>query len=835
MRMKRLLLFLLLLCHLGGAALLAVPASREKFRVVQPDGSIILLQRHGDEYYNWTTNEAGQIVEKDADGFWRPVAMTPAEHQARRRRAEAERRGRWADHDTPRATNFGDRKVLCIIANFTDSTFISPDPNAHFTAMLNEEGYAVDGAIGSVRDYYMENSLGLYRPQFDVYGPVTLSQSSAYYDNNGSYRVGSAILEAYDSLLVQGIEIPLADYDTDEDGNIDMVLFYFPGHNQAEGAGEESIWPHQSSNYFGTRDGKSFNRYFCTSELRGSSGTDYSAIGTTCHEFAHSLGLPDFYDTDYETNGENTFTTGAFDLMAHGNYNDSGRRPPYLSVYERYMLGWMADEPDEIGSGAYVLAPVQQNYGYFSQTAVEGEYFILECRNGEGWDSALPEKGLLIYHVDQSSAYDVGGYTGAYLWERTNWINRYGGHPCYYIVSPAEGSHVFPGRSGVQRYEFSGWDDAYSGVVLSDIAFDGERVSFTSELTTQPMILGQVSDCFGNPLSGASVTLSQAAHPFHAAPAHLSGDTVVETGEDGYFEFVLAEGASSEQVVTVRADGFVPVSVNLEIEGLVTRQHFYLPREDEGPHATLSYYDASHQLSNGRLTGQTSPAMAFYYPAHDLDSLGLVGHRIETVHFQASPTVYSQAFVFVMFKSPEKEKWSLEDIVMMREVTDRFVSGMTVTYYIGDEGLAIPEATDLMVGYMIKDVPTDEYPIRMYPQEERTNGDWVIKDFYTDSPKIGRVRFGGKNVSFLIGAELSAPSGKDFRMLGFAMITLVEGVPTVVAPADKTLYRVEWTLDGESIEEPVALENLPEGEHSYMARLLYYDGSSERVYYETIK
>jgi M6 family metalloprotease-like protein len=164
----------------------------------------------------------------------------------------------------------------------------------------------------------------------------------------------------------------------------------------AEGAGEESIWPHQATGYFGTMGGKSFTRYFCTSELRGYIGTDPASIGTTCHEFAHSLGLPDFYDTDYgNSGGQNYYTIGVYDLMASGNYNDLGRRPPYLNALERNMLGWM-DYPESItSSGNFVLQAVQYNVAYQFESSTPGEYFILESRNGNKWDSAIPS-GLLI-------------------------------------------------------------------------------------------------------------------------------------------------------------------------------------------------------------------------------------------------------------------------------------------------------------------------------------------------------------------------------------------------------------------------------------------------------
>ena len=39
-----------------------------------------------------------------------------------------------------------------------------------------------------------------------------------------------------------------------------------------------------------------------------------AGIGVICHEFGHNLGAPDFYDTNYQTSG-NQDGTGEWDIM----------------------------------------------------------------------------------------------------------------------------------------------------------------------------------------------------------------------------------------------------------------------------------------------------------------------------------------------------------------------------------------------------------------------------------------------------------------------------------------------------------------------------------------
>ena len=41
----------------------AIPAKKGTFVKIQPDGTAITLQRHGDEFLHWTTTEDGVVVE----------------------------------------------------------------------------------------------------------------------------------------------------------------------------------------------------------------------------------------------------------------------------------------------------------------------------------------------------------------------------------------------------------------------------------------------------------------------------------------------------------------------------------------------------------------------------------------------------------------------------------------------------------------------------------------------------------------------------------------------------------------------------------------------------
>lgn len=841
--MKRILIALLALLWMIPLAQ-AVPAYPGTYKYKQPDGSVIVLQNHGDEYYNWITDASGRIVEKGADGFYHPVDPAVSARRVRAARAQARaRRAAAMSFAAPRTTTVEDQKILCILAEFRpevdsegnelfNGKYVQTDPYQHFWDMLNKPNYDENGAIGSVRDYYLDNSGGRYSPQFDVYGPVTLEHSSSYYDNNGVHK---AILEAYELLKDQ---IDINQYDGDNNGQVDMVLFYYPGHNQAEQAPEWTIWPHQSTGNFGNMGDKRFVRYFCTSELRGKEGTEAAAIGTTCHEFAHSLGLPDFYDTDYADNGENGITTGIFDLMASGNYNDRGRRPPYLSALERQMLGWM-EAPQTIGAtGSYTLQGVQKNQAYRIDGRTPGEYFILECRDGNGWDGYLKTigaTGLAIYHIDQTENVVPGsGQTAAYLWDRTNAINAYGGHPCYYLVPSVNeptnnADYLFPGRQQVISVALTDWSGESTGLLLNNIAFSNDKVSFGTNLSTNRTVYGRLTDLDGNPVQGATVVLSKSTYAY-SAPEILSTDQVCVTDANGDYMFTLDDDASEFQVISVRKDGFVSQACNLLISGIFSEQNFVMLLLGQEPPATLTKYEGNTgTLQRIGIGGPLQLAAAMRYTAEELAGMGAIGATISDVSFLLGAENGESVHVIV-------------DIGGQRtvfNVESGYAPNAYTTINISSANLTIPADKDVYIGVGIvrtEENSTGTYPFRMYRMPADNDGFYYLTNFVEGN---GAWKHGSElfttPMSVVVSASLAMISEIDFAKQGISYIKLVDGVPQAVPAAGKTVYSISWTLDGAAVDGPPAVESLSTGAHTYMARLEFYDGTAERVYFDVTK
>lgn len=589
----------LLLCSL---TLLAVPAKPGKIRYTQPDGTVIEIVKHGDEWGHWTTNAAGQVLKMDADGFYRvaPGVTPEAAAQAASIRRAARRASRLHAHKAPQNVAFGQKHFLVILVQFKDVSFTTANIQQVMHDMLNKQGYSDNDATGSARDYYYDNSHGVFEPVFDVYGPVTLSNKMSYYGGNVS---GDGDDKAPEEAVIEGCQgldaqINFADYDNDGDGQVDLVFMVYAGKGEADGGSADTIWPHQwelsSAGYWGddavVLDGKTLDRYACGSELNGEGALD--GIGTICHEFGHAMGLPDFYDTDYTTNGT-THGLSNFSLMDGGSYNNDGHTPPYLNIEERILLGWLDESALEEfpKNGSYTLPSVDNNKAYKIPTDQDGEYFVLECRDDHGWDAGLYEAvGMIAYHVDKSSRKVSIKYQGQSLsvsaaslwsnWDQYNCINENGKHPCFYVVPACNQSTtnysieyvedlwamLFPGHEQLDKHVTSytpkSWNKVNTDISLSNISYADGQVTFTvsgvaSNNLDYPYISNPGNGSYtagsafalevvtpdgqnpastswkldGSAVNGASVNLTAGSHELEATVTLNDGKTYVVTLE----------------------------------------------------------------------------------------------------------------------------------------------------------------------------------------------------------------------------------------------------------------------------------------------------------------
>lgn len=352
----------------------------------------------------------------------------------------------------------------------------------------------------SVKNYLNDQFLGRYEFTFDVAPIVTLSQAHQYYGKNSNgkdSRAAEAVAEACRLAAANGTDFSI--YDTDNDGKVDDILLFYAGKDESEGGGDDCIWSHawklSAANINLTLNGKVIDLYAATSELslRSSGKYQFKTIGTICHEYSHSLGLADMYDTDYGgSGGEADGLWKSTALMDKGNFNNDGRTPPYYNAIDRDMLG--IGQCEELKEGHYVLEPINLNGRFLRMnTANEGEYYLIECRTNTGWDIYTRCKGLAIYHIDKSA--NLTGYSPVYERDASaaerwtsNEVNCRPQHQCADMIESLDKANdisqiMWPyGKNNSftpqSSPSFTLWDGSGSPLSITDILQIGDNVSF---------------------------------------------------------------------------------------------------------------------------------------------------------------------------------------------------------------------------------------------------------------------------------------------------------------------------------------------------------------------
>ena len=346
-------------------------------------------------------------------------------------------------------------------------------------------------------------------------------------------------------------EVDFSKYDLDDDGYVDNIFYYYAGHNEAEGASSNTIWPHKWSLWREEcfLDGVRIYDYACTSEYRGPNGNDMCGIGTFCHEFGHVIGLPDLYDTDYERNGR-ADDLGNFSLMCGGNYNNNGRTPPYLNCVERNILGWMEPAEEWFSTGTKTLESIKYNVAFRTPATTAGEWFVYENRDGTGWDEFI-SSGLVIYHLDQSDRI-VHGQSAKDRWKNWNGINCYADHPCFYIIDAGTIERFTEASSPA----FLDWNNKGTGFEITDIRFSDNIVSLYLDAEKNKTISGIVSDVNGNPLGKVWLALYDPVN-----------NRTSQTQSERSGQYVLGAGNVTNQdfELYARKEGYVNLKLSVEI------------------------------------------------------------------------------------------------------------------------------------------------------------------------------------------------------------------------------------------------------------------------------
>jgi M6 family metalloprotease-like protein len=432
MKTKSFILFVI--CFLISRFIFAVSAYPGLVEFVQPDGTKLNIYLKGDEKNKWAQSEDGYTLLHNKNGFFEYAVQdangdivlsgVTAKNIGQRDMKEKSLLDKTGKslffsesqlsvlnqisqikaQESAMAQAFpttGTRKLICILIGYKDKPFVKT--NADFDALFNTTGYTVDGATGSVKDFYAENSYNQLNLQVDVAGPFVASQNLAYYganDANGyDLYPRELVAEAID---LANPTVNFANYDNDGNGTVDGVYVIYAGYGEEAGAPANTIWAHAWALASPkTCDGVTLQSYSCSSELRGTSGTSLCRIGVICHEFGHVLGSPDFYDTNYSTNGQYE-GTGYWDLMASGSWNNNGATPAHFTgLVKVRFLNWATETVlSSAGSITMYNAELDKYSFYRVNTTTTNEYFFIENRQKQLFDAYIPGSGMIIYHVN---------------------------------------------------------------------------------------------------------------------------------------------------------------------------------------------------------------------------------------------------------------------------------------------------------------------------------------------------------------------------------------------------------------------------------------------------
>lgn len=484
---KTVLILITLLCHLASHASKGWPYP---ITVSQPDGTQLTVRINGDADFNWVSTLDGVVLKQVGNGYYvanidtngmLSSSGTLAHDADKRSSAEqslckkqdvkafltvntrperlATTRGFGGKGSTSFFPHTGSPRAIVLLVQFANRPF-KVQPRKAFNQYLNsmadkhqDFGNAENRNTGSVKRYFSDMSGGKFKPQFDLYGPITMPKNAAYYGE------GSSSMERYRELVSEACtmmddSLDFSKYDADKDGNVDLVYIIYAGYGESVSSIDSTLWP--KAFVCGTdikKDGKYVRLAGISNELNGRPDGKYSStsgllingVGLFCHEFSHCMGLPDFYPTvspQWTTaNGKQDFDAydnqgmEEWDVMDNGIYLYNGYSPTAYTAWEREKMGWLTIET-LTREGKVELKSIDQGgkaYRIKNDKNTSGnEYYIVENIQAKGWNYKLPASGMMVSHVEYVPwAFSVfhGG---------DNSVNNIKKHPRMTIV-PADG------------------------------------------------------------------------------------------------------------------------------------------------------------------------------------------------------------------------------------------------------------------------------------------------------------------------------------------------------------------------------------------------------------
>jgi M6 family metalloprotease-like protein len=163
-------------------------------------------------------------------------------------------------------------------------------------------------------------------------------------------------------------------------------------------AGRETVWAYSTSAMIRTNDNVTVEAITVQSE--------YTPWGTFAHEFGHQLGLPDLYDYTVAAKPgvylEAATHVGPYCLMSRSNER------PLMLGWCKLTLGWIPPSNMYVAKpGDEISIKINPHRSPSNETTLlkipisPTQYYLVEVRDRMGYDSVLPDSGVLVTFINE--------------------------------------------------------------------------------------------------------------------------------------------------------------------------------------------------------------------------------------------------------------------------------------------------------------------------------------------------------------------------------------------------------------------------------------------------
>jgi immune inhibitor A len=380
---------------------------------------------------------------------------------------------------------------------FADSALAHPAP------LLELRLFDTTGSVptGSMAEYYRWVSRGRMVVTGEVVATVVLPRSRTWYaaDTFGVSLQGTP-RNSYglfrDAVIACDATVDFSRYDLDNDGFVDMLWLVHAGPGGETTGNNDDLWSITSRAVGGWNNGAvvecddlvagsllehmRIDRFTIVPELSGFRPGQLNEIGVYCHEFGHTLGLPDLYDTSMLGGGRNV-GPGNWALMATGAYganSSTPESPSHLGAWSALHLGW-ANRIRPTQDTTIVLSPLADG-GPVLDFSFQGEdpqeHYLIENRVRDAFDRQVLEEGLIVTQVDDDivGAGVLNNRVNAGLSPGMRILEADGNYDLYAGLNRGDVTDPFPGRANRTRIDdlTTPWTRTFDGAP-TNVALEG--------------------------------------------------------------------------------------------------------------------------------------------------------------------------------------------------------------------------------------------------------------------------------------------------------------------------------------------------------------------------